>query len=174
MRPFLILVVLFAACSFHREVKLEGPPVVPRAECIVVEAFTDARDEARLGVARNGFGMIIGEAATPDDLAAWTQDVFQRVFPPGASCGEPLRLTGVVRRAFVEEFWNLDADVVVTLKLSRGTQVVLERDFRGRYQKVSNLGSAEEFSSTLRDALGALVHDAVSVVIEAAKPPALP
>jgi len=170
MKQVLFLALMLGGCVYvPRVVKLEQPdPGQPSPICIQVEPFSDTRvDKTLIGVVRNGFYWPEGNARTEGDVARWITDHLRASLTP-ESCVPEFSLQGRVREVFVDEWFNLNARIVVSLRLERQQTVILERDLEVTYSQLSHLGSNSEFEETLRKALAAFGQRAIPAVIAAA------
>lgn len=175
----LLSISALAGCaSMPRDVRLQNLDGLPPGKlCVRIEPLADLRPTPqRVGVTRNGFYAPTAEARTPDDLSAWITGALQhRLLKPDCS-GHDLLLQGTIREAFVDEFWNLDAQIVVWLGLRRGNQELLAAKFEGRHLQLSHAGAGIEFAEALQGALKNLLETAVPALETAATrppPPAL-
>lgn len=172
----MIVAMLVSGCVYlPRTVKLVQPePGRPSPICIEVEPFSDARaDKTRIGIARNGFYWPEGTAHTDDDVAQWIATHLRASLAPGA-CVPELLLRGRIRDVFVDEYFNLSARLVVSLRLERAQTVVFDREFEGNFSQLSHLGSSAEFDDTLRKALAEFGERTIPAIIAAAAQPPLP
>ena len=166
----MLLALMVSGCaSVPRVVRLEQPdPGRPSPICIKVEPFSDARaDKTRIGVARNGFYWPTGSASTDDDVAQWVATHLRASLSPD-SCVPELVVEGRIREVFVDEYFNLNARFVVSLRLERGRTLIFDRDFETTYSQLSHLGTSAEFQETLRKGLASFGERAIPAIIAAA------
>jgi hypothetical protein len=166
------MALLVSGCAnVPRVVHLQSPDDGAASPiCIKVEPFSDSRvDKKIVGVARNGFYYPIGTATTEDDAAKWIENHLRpSLFPEGCTADSEFAVEGRIRELFVNEWFNLNAKMVVTLRLTRGRTLVMERDIETTYGQLSHLGSGPEFEQTLKKALAVFGERASAAVIAAA------
>lgn len=169
-----LLVWLPGCAMMTREVRLPDPALVARrgpALCVKVERLADVRPHPqKVGLVRNGFYASTADAITKDDVAGWLTKALQNELSRGAQdCTAPaLTVTGTVNDAFADEYWNLDAKISVTLKMSRAGKQLMDATFQGRALKVSMAGSSSEFEEILLAALSDLLSTVGTAAANAA------
>lgn len=170
MRQLIFVALVISGCAYvPRVVHLEQPDKgSPSPICIKVEQFSDARaDKKTIGVARNGFYWPTGNATSEDDAAVWIATHLAGSLTPDG-CSPEFSLEGRIREIFVDEWFNLNARFVVTLRLERGQKLIFDRDFVTSFSQLSHLGSSAEFEDTLRKGLAEFGVRVMPAIIAAA------
>jgi hypothetical protein len=176
MRAFVVLALL-GGCGFAPKV-VHLEPVAPvaatkaaRSMCVKVARLTDGRSERRkIGVNRNGFGMAMGEVRTYGNVPDWIGQHLADELAPACRVGAPeFVLEGTVTRAWVDEYWNLDGDIEVTLSLRRAgaSGPVFSQRFHGSHSQTSWAASESEFTDTFYQTLLDLSARVVPAVLAA-------
>lgn len=160
MRRLSVLVLLCGGCLTGRR-HIELPPAAPQASaCVEVRPFADARqDRTQVGNVRNGFGSVIGEVHTDDDVAAWVgTHVASHLTNVDCRRGSYI-VEGSVHEAYVDDVFRTHARVAATLTVRRDGELVLRETFRGKAAAL-HWGTAEDYRRLLHDAVVAMSRTA--------------
>ncbi len=150
-------------------------------QIVVVAPFSDAREQERCGMKKNGYNMDTADAVCESAPGAWfarrlAQELavagFQVVAPGERAKPSALRVEGSVLQLFIEPvigFWSgsVEADLSVRLRATSQTGLVAERTFfvkgwKGGIQVVT----AQPYHTATHRATQALLEETVRAIVE--------
>lgn len=183
----LVLALGSACATGTTRLEIERSPfeadVALREGDILVRTFQDLRAEDRrpyVGAKRNGYGMVLGHVAAPEDrpleeiITGYFVEALQRVGyralreddadPPDAADFRPVAiLEGDIETFWLDMYMTTWHNVVIAVRLrDLGDQVLWEGRFRGDESNVLWVGASGELEKVIRQALDKALAQAIA------------